>query len=215
MFNHWFYEKVVSYSITSGYQLDTTLPFYIYGDNLKTTSETTAKNNAATKVKGTYYIDVSRKYYTLTYDANEGSVSPASKSVQYKSNYGDLPTPTRTGYSFLGWYTSSSGGSKVSSTNTMGASNVTIYAHWTPNIYTITLNKQSGSGGTSTLYLKYNTGWYSNSGATTSISSITKPSRTGYTFNGYYTETSGGTQIINSSGSIISGKTTYVASNDT
>ncbi len=215
LFSHNFYEKVVSYSVTTGYQLNTTLPFYIYGENQTTTSETTAKNNAATKVKGTYYIEVSRKYYKLNYNANGGNVSPTYKSVQFKSSYGDLVTPTRTGYSFQGWYTAASGGTKVSSDTVMEASDTTIYAHWTANTYTITLNKQSGSGGTSTLYLKYNTGWYSNSGATTSVSSITKPSRTGYTFNGYYTETSGGTQIINSSGSIISGKTTYVAANDT
>lgn len=69
--------------------------------------------------------------YTLTYDANGGSVSPASKTLTYGAQYGTLPTPTRKGYTFDGWYTSASGGSKVSSSTTMGASNTTIYAHWT------------------------------------------------------------------------------------
>ena len=41
--------------------------------------------------------------YTATYNANGGSVSPTSKSVTFASAYGDLATPTRTGYSFLGW----------------------------------------------------------------------------------------------------------------
>ena len=81
-------------------------------------------------------------------------------------------------------------------------------------VYTITLNKQSGSGGTSTIYLKYNTGWYSNSGATTSISTVVLPTRAGFTFQGYYTGTNGsGTQVINSSGQIISGRTTITTSN--
>ena len=89
-----------------------------------------------------------------------------------------------------------------------------ITANWTPNIYTITLNKQSGSGGANTIYLKYNTGWYSNSSATTSISTITPPTRTGFTFQGYYTGTNGtGTQIINSNGEINSGRTTITTSN--
>lgn len=68
--------------------------------------------------------------YTLTYNANEGSVSPQSKSVAYGAQYGSLPTPTKTGYDFLGWFTSASGGTQVSSTTTMGAANTTIYAHW-------------------------------------------------------------------------------------
>ena len=63
-------------------------------------------------------------------------------------------------------------------------------------------------------YLKYNTGWYSNSGATTSISTVVLPTRAGFTFQGYYTGTNGsGTQVINSSGQIISGRTTITTSN--
>ena len=93
-----------------------------------------------------------------------------------------------------------------------------ITANWTPNVYTITLNKQSGSGGTSTIYLKYNTGWYSNSAATTSISTVTLPTRAGFTFQGYYTGTNGsGTQIINSSGQIstTSASLTFTSTNNT
>ncbi len=41
--------------------------------------------------------------YTLTYNANGGSVSPTSKSITYASTYGSLATPSRTGYSFDGW----------------------------------------------------------------------------------------------------------------
>ncbi len=61
--------------------------------------------------------------YTLTANANGGSIPSTSgwtgtgntstKSVKYDSTYGTLPTPTRTGYTFDDWYTSSSGGSKV------------------------------------------------------------------------------------------------------
>ena len=81
-------------------------------------------------------------------------------------------------------------------------------------VYTITLNKQSGSGGTSTIYLKYNTGWYSNSAATSSIVKVSVPTRAGFTFQGYYTGANGtGTQIINSNGEIISGRTTITTSN--
>lgn len=41
--------------------------------------------------------------YTVTFDANGGTVDIPSKTVVYGENYGTLPTPTRNGYTFLGW----------------------------------------------------------------------------------------------------------------
>ena len=111
--------------------------------------------------------------YTLTYNANGGSVTPTSKSLTYGSQYGTLPTPTRTGYTFNGWYTAASGGTKVSSTTTIGAGNVTIYAQWTPNTYTYNIKYVSSSGkslGTSTVVGTYG-----------SSKEVTPPAKTGYT----------------------------------
>ena len=69
--------------------------------------------------------------YTVTFDANGGSVSPASAITGTDGRLSDLPTPTRSGsYSFDGWYTAVSGGEKVT-TSTVFAENSTIYAHWT------------------------------------------------------------------------------------
>jgi len=42
--------------------------------------------------------------YTVTFDANGGSVSQTSKEVTYGKTYNDLPTPTKEGYTFVGWY---------------------------------------------------------------------------------------------------------------
>ena len=67
-------------------------------------------------------------------------------------------------------------------------------------VFDVTLNKQGGTGGTSTIYEKYNEGWYSNSAGTTAISKVTLPSKAGYKFDGYYTQT--GTQIISNTGTI-------------
>ena len=70
--------------------------------------------------------------YTITFNANGGSCSTANKTVMYNSTYGTLPTPTRSGYTFDGWYTSSTGGTKVtSSTKYTTEGNTTLYAHWT------------------------------------------------------------------------------------
>ena len=42
--------------------------------------------------------------YTVTFDANGGTTSASSKDVTYGKSYGTLPEPTRSGYTFLGWY---------------------------------------------------------------------------------------------------------------
>ncbi len=68
--------------------------------------------------------------HTLTFDANGGTVSLSGKEIPYGGVYGTLPTPTRDYYNFVGWFTAANGGTEVSSAQTMGASDVTVYAHW-------------------------------------------------------------------------------------
>ena len=80
------------------------------------------------------YAQWSINSYTLTYNPNGGSVSPTSKSLTYNSAYGTLPTPTRKGYAFTGWFTAASGGTKVSESTKMGTGNITIYVHWKANV---------------------------------------------------------------------------------
>ena len=111
-----------------------------------------------------------------------------AKSASYKNSYGDLPTPTRTNYSFGGWYTSATGGTKITSTSICTRNyDHTLYAHWNANVVKINLNANGGSGGATAIWFKYGTNtMYSNSACTSSISSISLPSRTGYTFNNYY-----------------------------
>lgn len=50
-----------------------------------------------------YEIVDSCTHYTVTFDANGGSVDIDSKEVIENSTYGTLPTPTRAGYTFMGW----------------------------------------------------------------------------------------------------------------
>lgn len=85
---------------------------------------------------------------------------------------------------------------------TAGTSYVT--GVFTPNIYTITLDHNSGTSSQTAIYLKYNTGIYKEAACTTSMTTganaIAVPTRTGYTFNGYYSEETDGTLLISSSG---------------
>lgn len=69
--------------------------------------------------------------YTVTFNANGGTVSTGSKTVTFTGKYGSLPTPTRGGYTFNGWYTAATGGTKLTSDSTVStAGNHTIYAQW-------------------------------------------------------------------------------------
>lgn len=78
--------------------------------------------------------------YTLTFNANGGTCSETSRVVSYNNTYGDLPTPTRSGYTFLGWYTANVGGVQVSASTVMGTDNTTVYAQWRILPKTITVN---------------------------------------------------------------------------
>ena len=51
-----------------------------------------------------------------------------------------LPTPTRFGHKFLGWYTSAEGGTKITGATYTPTSNVTLYAHWDLDSYYIDYN---------------------------------------------------------------------------
>ena len=104
-----------------------------------------AGNKSSNTVKFTVKVN---KIFTVTFDATGGTVSPTSKNVTYSSTYGTLPNPTRMGYTFTGWYTSASGGTKVSSsTKVTTSANHKLYAHWTTNYYTLDINPDNNSYG--------------------------------------------------------------------
>ena len=88
--------------------------------------------------------------YAVTLHANGGSVSPASMTTGADGKLASLPTPTRSSYSFNGWYTEKNGGTKVT-TDTVFSANTTVYAHWTytggyysPVYYTLTFETNGG-----------------------------------------------------------------------
>lgn len=69
--------------------------------------------------------------YNVNFNANGGTMSTASKSVEYSKTYGNLQTLTRSGYTFSGWYTSTSGGTKITADSKVTiTSDQTLYAQW-------------------------------------------------------------------------------------
>ncbi len=92
--------------------------------------------------------------YVVTFNANGGSTPTSSKEVTYDSTYGTLPTPTKSGYTFNGWYTASSGGDKITSTTKVTITgNQTLYAQWTDATNpTLSVSAPSGANSSSPTY---------------------------------------------------------------
>ena len=72
--------------------------------------------------------------YTVTFDPNGGNElaeADKTKVVKIGEAYGELPTPTRKGYNFAGWYTEAEEGTVVTADTTVSAmTDHTLYAHW-------------------------------------------------------------------------------------
>ncbi len=67
--------------------------------------------------------------YTVTFDANGGSLTNNLRSVPSGDPVGQLPTPSWPGNQFVGWFTAASGGEQIGPDRPI-TSNVTFYAHW-------------------------------------------------------------------------------------
>lgn len=126
--------------------------------NSGTTTKTSTTEAVTTKASKTTTTTTTTKKatVTVTFNANGGSVSTSSKTFTVGNKYGTLPTPTRDYYTFSGWYTAKSGGSKVTSSSTVSSGTTTLYAHWTSNSeseWVLASNAPSGAKITDTKWI--------------------------------------------------------------
>ena len=131
--------------------------------------------------------------FSVTYDANDATDGTApvdsnvydpDATVTVLGNTGDL---VRTGYEFDGWNTQADGnGTSYAENDTFDISaSTTLYAAWAGNTYTVTFDKQGGTGGTGSIDATFGS----------DMPSAAAPTRAGYLFSGYFTEVNGnGTQ---------------------
>lgn len=84
--------------------------------------------------------------YTVSYNANGGTVSPSQATVTYDAAF-TLPTPVKEGHTFEGWYF---GSTLVENGTWHYAQNITLFAVWSVNSYTLTLQKSIAAAGTVT-----------------------------------------------------------------
>ena len=185
-----------------------------------------------TSVNGDY-VDFTavwnKNTYTITYD-EAGGTAVADQTYNVETNLTLQGAPTRDGYTFGGWSLSTAAESWSAGTYAAGKNmgqknygNITLTAIWNPIAYKVTLDKQGGSGGTDAYWYKYNTVsngvyYYTDAGCTTALNNytITKPTRAGYTFGGYYTaKNGGGTQYVDANGVCVNNLYSTVAANST
>lgn len=136
--------------------------------------------------------------YTITYNANNGSGAPSSQTKTYgKTLVLSTTKPTRTGYTFQGWATSSTAttAAYAAGGNYTGNGSVTLYAVWKVNTYTVTYNANGGTGAPANQIKTY--------GTALTLSS-TEPTRTNYKFLGWAISAAATTATYSASGSYTS-----------
>lgn len=196
--NHWKLDA----SLSNPLYFDTTSSYVEEGSSFTpayitppTGYEISHMDNSAYKVTGVKTTNAfyKPKTFTLYFHSNGGNnVSPSSKSIKYNDYYGELPTPTRNGHSFTGWYTAVSDGNLIKDSDTYTINeNSTIYAHWNINSYQVLYDYATNGGGSAskeTDYISYNSnidlsvtaqksgwsfvGWNTNPNATTGLTSL-------------------------------------------
>lgn len=168
---------------------------YNYGTTYQpgaTVSGLSYKNGATVYLYGYW----GTKFYMVSYDSCGGTeITDGLKvwngwSYAYALNEAGVtsqkfPVPTKEGYDFAGWYTAAEGGNKVLESQKYSLSeDQTLYAHWIPKTYAITLN-YGYDDKTDTYQVIMGSAY----------GELPSPQRYGYRFDAWYTEIEGGDKV--------------------
>lgn len=127
------------------------------------------------------------KRYLVLFDANGGDLTDFYRFVRFGAAYGTMPTPSRPGYTFDGWYTAATGGTKVTASTVVNQGDHTLYAHWNTGSVTtsvtVTLNADGGTVSPSVVT------------ATGNYPTLPNPTKTGHTFAGWFSTLYGDVQV--------------------
>ena len=128
---------------------------------------------------GTPEPSVPAASYTVTFCYQDGVTADSEVTVNENAAAARPASPTRTGYTFGGWYTDAAC-TQAYEFSTPVTADLTLYAKWEAERYTVTFNSQGGSAVDSQT-VNYNE----------TAASPTAPTRTDYEFLGWYTSSAG------------------------
>ena len=120
---------------TSSMEYPSLMNYTYMGENL----------NLVEDIENPYQLVLRASAYNVSLELNAWDVylSPTYVSVPYNGSYQNLPVPVRNGYTFNGWE-SASGVSVVNGTHILENAEHTLYANWTPHVYSIYLDAKGG-----------------------------------------------------------------------
>ena len=178
-------------------------------DGWFTAAEGGSKISSSTKPASdvTYYAHWTKNAeplskWTVTFDANGGSVDPETVIVEDGSKIGALlPTPSRSGWTFEGWVTADDA---AVTADTMVTADFTCYALWRENtaptpVWTVTFDANGGSCDVASVEVEDGH----------PVGSLPVASRDGYTLKGWFTAKSGGDKVT--TGTVVTGDATFYA----
>lgn len=133
----------------------------------------------------TLYAKWTAHSYTISFDANGGTVNAKPILALCGTPIGTLPTPTRSLYTFDGWYTAKNGGEKITASSVREtATDLPLYAHWKANQHTVTFNANYSGGTVSKPSMTVT--------CDSKIGTLPSMSRDYYDFDGWYDAAAGG-----------------------
>ena len=130
-----------------------------------------AANEGKINLSKIHYLQLTANY-TVTFDTDGGS-NAAQQTVHYSDKAVKPADPTKSGYTFDGWYTEAEHNSEYKF-DVPVKKNITLYAKWNVNQYTITFDSNGGTA-VDPIVADYGT----------AITAPSDPTRTGYIFAGW------------------------------
>jgi uncharacterized protein (TIGR02145 family)/uncharacterized repeat protein (TIGR02543 family) len=151
----------------------------------KTGGTAVSTNTVFSKEETVYaqWVLITSSMYTVTFNAHGGAVTPKSGVTGEDGKLlVPLPTPTREGFAFRGWFSENDSVTASS----IFRENTTVHATWNIIHYTITFDATGGTVSPTT----------GTTGPHWELDSLPAATRDGYTFIGWYTEKTGGVHVV-------------------
>lgn len=152
-----------------------------------------------------HFVPTHRVVFHPNYPGGGGPADTYSVDVSVEETNNSIALASApsapTGYTFAGWYDAADGGNHITTARTISAgasANVELWAHWTANTISLTLNKnnEDASGSTNgSASVKYN--------ATALESGITHATRAHHTLEGYYADAGCTHKVITDAGVLV------------